>query len=85
METKIEKVYPRVHTDKRELFTYIEVAEKNVIICVGQHKVSEKQFNSLTAAKKYAEKKTWELICNVASLVAQHTYNELKKKEHETK
>lgn len=81
--TNTEKVYPRVHTNRHDLFTFVEVAPKNVVICVGQHQASEKQFNSLKAAKMYVEEKSWELICNVSSLVAQHTYNELKKKEHE--
>lgn len=80
-KTKTEKVYPRVHTNKKDLFTYVELAQKKVIICVGQHQVSENQFNSLTAAKKYAKEKPWDLICNVSSLVAQHTFNELKQKQ----
>lgn len=81
--TKTEKVYPRVHKNENDLFTYVEIATKNVVICVGQHQVSEIHFNSLTAAKKYVDEKPWELICNVASLVAQHAYNELKQKDHE--
>lgn len=81
--TKTKKVYPRVHTNENDLFTYVEVAAKNVVICVGQHQVSKIHFNLLTDAKKYVAQKPWELICNVASLVAQHTYNELKKKDHE--
>lgn len=81
---KTEQVYPRVHTNRHDLFTFVEVAQNNIIICVGQHRVTEKQFNSLKEAKMYVDDKSWELICNVASLVAQHTFNELKKKENET-
>lgn len=81
---KTEKLYPRVHTQKHELFTFVELAKGKVVICVGNHQVCEKSFANVTAAKQHADAKTWELICNVASVVAQETYKQLKQKEHET-
>lgn len=83
METKQEKVYPRVYTSQHKLFTFVELAEKKVIICVGQQRVSEREFKTLQQAKAYVDMKPWELICNVSCLVAQQTFNQLKKNENE--
>ena len=80
---KGEKLYPRVHTDKHELFTFVETARHNVVICVGNYQVSGKTFKTITEAKNYVNNYSWELICNIASLVAQQTYKQLNEKKHE--
>lgn len=83
MPKKIEKMYPRVHTDKHELFTFVETAKQNVVVCVGNHQVSGRTFKTIAEAKNYVNSYSWELICNIASLVAQQTYKQLNDKQHE--
>lgn len=78
---KKEQSYPRVLTDKHELFTFVETEKGKVVICVGNNQVSEKTFKTIAGAKAYVDSMPWELICNVGTLVAKHTFKQLKENE----
>ena len=50
------------------------------VICLGQFKVSEIDFPTKEAAKKYLRSKPWEIIVNTAILAAKATYIEANEK-----
>lgn len=77
---KTEKNYPIVHTNKDKLFTFVERAKNEVIICVGNHIVSSVKFKTLKDAKDYTERKPWELLVNVICL----TFQKMKDYEKES-
>ena len=67
MDTK--QTFPKVHTDKDNFFTFIEVEENQIIICVGNERVSQQTFKTLEKAKEYTKRKPWELLVNVMCVV----------------
>lgn len=46
------------------------------VIVIGQFKVSNKEFPTAAAAAKYLKTKPWEIILNVAALIAKATFIE---------
>lgn len=53
----------------------------NVIIKVGQYKVSNMEFNTIEEAKTYLEQKPWEIILTITGMMAEGTVKKIKEME----
>lgn len=63
------------HSKTDELFNLVKQNGK-VIICVGNNKVSRKQFKTFNDAEKYIASKPYEILINVSILIQKLTANE---------
>ena len=63
------------HSKTDELFNLVKQNDK-VIICVGNNKVSRKQFKTYNDAEKYIASKPYEILINVSILIQKLTTNE---------
>lgn len=80
-QTKKE-TYPRVHKDKENIFTIVQM-EKNIFrIALGNEIVVDKEFKTKQEAQEHIDKKGWEMMINVFCVVSKKVYEHLKTEEN---
>lgn len=73
------------HSKVDELFNLIkEQKTGKVIICVGNNKVSKKQFQTYKEADKYIASKPYEILVNVSVLIFKSLQDEKSKQIDKT-
>ena len=82
-QTKKNETYPRVHKDKENLFTIVEMEKNNFRIALGNEIVVEKVFKTKQEAQEHIDKKRWEMLINVFCIVSKKVYEHLKQEENE--
>lgn len=63
--------------DSTELFLIVNVEDK-YRIALANHWVTKKEFNTPEEAQAYIDQKPWELIMNMAGVIAQFAIEEAK-------
>ena len=81
-QTKKSETYPRVHKDKENLFTIVEMEKNNFRIALGNEIVVEKVFKTKQEAQEHIDKKGWEMMVNVICVVGKKVYEHLKQEEN---
>lgn len=82
-KTKKNETYPRVHKDKENIFTIVQMEKNNFRIALGNEIVVEKVFRSKQEAQEHIDKKEWKMIINVLCIVGKKVYQYLKTEENE--
>ena len=82
-QTKKNETYPRVHKDKENLFTIVQMEKNNFRIALGNEIVVDKVFKTKQEAQEHIDKKNWEMMVNVFCVVGKKVYEHLKQKENE--
>ena len=83
MKTKqpVEKCYPVIHTDKHEIFTFVERVKNEVVICVGNQVICDKVTKTVEEALAYVSGYNWQLLTNLVCLVSERVYEQKKLQE----
>lgn len=69
----------KTELDQNDIFLIVNVEEK-YRIALGEHWVTKKIFNTPEEAQAYIDAKPYELLMNVAAVMAKFVYSELKNK-----
>lgn len=81
-QTKKSETYPRVHKDKENLFTIVQMEKDYFRIALGNEIVADKVFKTKQEAQEHIDKKGWELIINVMCVVSKKVHEHLKQEEN---
>ena len=82
IKDKDEKKVINYTTVEETPFTIVQHGDE-YIIAIGNHKASDKVFDSLESAKKYISVKDWDLIGSVIVRIVDYLIKEQKNKENE--
>ena len=81
-QTKKNETYPRVHKDKENIFTIVQMEKDNFRIALGNEIVVDKVFKTKQEAQEHIDKKGWEMMINVFCVVSKKVYEHLKQEEN---
>lgn len=82
-KTKFAETFPKVHKDKENIFTIVEMKKNNFRIALGNEIVAEKTFTTKKAAQDYIDLKGWEMALNVFCVVSKRVFEQLKQQDNE--
>lgn len=81
-QTKKNETYPRVHKDKENIFSIVQMKKNDFRIALGNEIVEEKEFRTKQEAQAHIDKKGWEIMINVFCVVSKKVYEHLKQEEN---
>lgn len=82
-KTNFTETYPKVHKDKENIFTIVEMKKNNFRIALGNEIVVEKTFTTKKAAQEYIDYKGWGMALNVFCVVSKRVFEQLKQQDNE--
>ena len=81
-QTKKSETYPRVHKDRENIFTIVQMEKDKFRIALGNEIVVKKEFRTKQEAQEHIDKKGWEMLINVFCVVSEKVYEHLKQEEN---
>lgn len=85
MEEKNENMYNVKQSKIDKIFTLVQDEKEKVFIAIGNNRISNAQFDTFKQAEEYIGRKPYELIFNIAYLIAKNLLKEYEKTKKTTK